>query len=109
MLDQPIAPTSARPSPIATSPDATTQKIILTSSDGVGVPTEREAIERSLLIKDMADDLGDPDQEPIPIKTVTEPIFRKVLDWCEHHRKDHPAFNDDDDADNRKKTTGMEE
>ncbi|KAK4985056.1 hypothetical protein LTR66_008289 [Elasticomyces elasticus] len=90
------------------SSDTATQKVILASSDGVNMTTEREVIERSVLIKNMIDDLGDPGQEPIPIMNVSEPVLRKVLEWCEHHRKDPPASNDDD-ADNRKKSTDIEE
>ncbi|KAK5005869.1 hypothetical protein LTR28_007183 [Elasticomyces elasticus] len=68
---------------------------------------EREAIERSLLITNMTDDLGDAGQEPI---LIMNPVLRKVLDWCEHHRKDRPASNEDDDnADNRKKATDIVE
>ncbi|KAK5004595.1 hypothetical protein LTR28_008695 [Elasticomyces elasticus] len=71
---------------------------------------EREAIERSLLITNMTDDLGDAGQEPILIMNVAEPVLRKILDWCEHHRKDHPASNEDDDnADNRNKATDIVE
>lgn len=35
-------------------------------------------------------------------------MLRKVLEWCEHHKKD-PAPTADDDADTRKKTTDIEE
>ena len=35
-------------------------------------------------------------------------MLRKVLEWCEHHRND-PATATDEDADNRKKTTDIEE
>lgn len=39
---------------------------------------------------------------------VTEPVLRKVIEWCEHHRNDPPSTNDDD-SDNRKKTTDIDE
>lgn len=39
---------------------------------------------------------------------VTEPVLRKVIEWCEHHRNDPPSTGEDDN-DNRKKTTEIEE
>ncbi|KAJ9627223.1 hypothetical protein H2203_003685 [Taxawa tesnikishii (nom. ined.)] len=84
------------------------QKVLLTSSDNVTIETERAIAERSMLIKNMLEDLGNPGEEAIPIMNVSEPVLRKVLEWCEHHKKD-PAPTTDDDADNRKKTTDIEE
>ncbi|KAG9571044.1 hypothetical protein KCU97_g15918, partial [Aureobasidium melanogenum] len=43
------------------------QKIILVSSDGVNIQTDRIIAERSMLIKNMIEDLGTPGEEPIPI------------------------------------------
>lgn len=34
--------------------------------------------------------------------------MKKVLEWCEHHRKDPPA-SQDDDSDSRKKSTDIDE
>lgn len=39
---------------------------------------------------------------------VTESVLRKVIEWCEHHRNDPPSTNEDE-SDNRKKTTDIEE
>jgi S-phase kinase-associated protein 1 len=39
---------------------------------------------------------------------VNEPVLRKVIEWCEHHKNDPVAANDDD-ADSRKKTTDIDE
>lgn len=39
---------------------------------------------------------------------MNEAVLRKVIEWCEHHRGD-PMQSPDDDADNRKKTTDIEE
>jgi hypothetical protein len=39
---------------------------------------------------------------------VNEAVMKKVLEWCEHHRKDPPA-SQDDDSDSRKKSTDIEE
>jgi S-phase kinase-associated protein 1 len=43
-----------------------------------------------------------------PDVQVTEPVLRKVIEWCEHHRNDPPATNDEE-SDSRKKTTDIDE
>ena len=67
-------------------------------------------IERSVLIKNMIMDLGEEavKEQHIPIPNVNEAVLRKVIEWCDHHRADPPAANDDD-GDSRKKTTDIEE
>ena len=91
-------------------------------------PTEREVAERSILIKNMMEDIGDQTiGEAIPIPNVrrfcvdpissydtdigwqvNEAVLNKVIEWCTHHRADPPAVNDDD-SDSRKKTTDIDE
>ena len=39
---------------------------------------------------------------------VNEPVLNKVIEWCQHHRADPPATNEDD-TDSRKKTTDIDE
>ncbi|EZF28032.1 E3 ubiquitin ligase complex SCF subunit sconC [Trichophyton rubrum D6] len=84
-----------------------TNKITLTSSDGVEVTIERQVAERSILIKNMLEDLGD-SGEPIPIPNVNESVLKKVIEWCEHHKGDPPSTGDDD-VDSRRKTTDIDE
>merc|ERR1712072_57733 len=84
------------------------QQVKLVSSDNVEIVTERKIAERSMLIKNMIEDLGAPGEEPIPIMNVSEAVLRKVLEWCAHHKND-PAPTQDDDADSRKKTTDIED
>jgi len=83
--------------------------ITLVSNDGVPLHVDRKIAERSMLIKNMMDDLGDSVAETeVPIPNVNESVLRKVLEWCEHHKDDiQPAT--DDDSDSRKKTTDIEE
>ena len=39
---------------------------------------------------------------------MNEAVLNKVIEWCQHHRTDPPATNDDD-TDSRKKTTDIDE
>ncbi|KAA6412242.1 MAG: E3 ubiquitin ligase complex SCF subunit sconC [Lasallia pustulata] len=83
--------------------------ITLMSSDNVVISVEREVAERSILIKNMMDDVGEEaTTEAIPIPNVNEPVLRKVIEWCTHHRSDPPT-SADDDSDSRKKTTDIDE
>ncbi|KAK5015604.1 hypothetical protein LTR60_002701 [Cryomyces antarcticus] len=79
----------------------------LRNCDGADNDVERAVVERSMLVKNLLEDLGS-QNEAIPIMNVNEVVLRKVMEWCEHHKKD-PAPAQDDDADSRKKTTDIEE
>ncbi|MCJ1378726.1 hypothetical protein MMC17_001825 [Xylographa soralifera] len=84
--------------------------ITLRSSDGVEMTVEKEVAERSMLIKNLLEDMSDGSttEEAIPIANVNEAVLKKVIEWCTHHRSDPPATADDD-SDSRKKTTDIEE
>ncbi|KZF22591.1 E3 ubiquitin ligase complex SCF subunit sconC, variant [Xylona heveae TC161] len=83
--------------------------IILTSSDNVEIPVDREVAERSILIKNMLEDVGDAAaNEPIPIPNVNEAVLKKVIEWCVHHKGDPPAAADDE-TESRKRTTEIDE
>ncbi|KAI2637560.1 E3 ubiquitin ligase complex SCF subunit scon-3 [Xylaria nigripes] len=83
--------------------------ITLQSNDNHLLQVEKSVAERSLLIKNMLEDLGDGAiGQTVPIPNVTEPVLRKVIEWCEHHRHDPPCTNEDE-SDNRKKTTDIDE
>jgi S-phase kinase-associated protein 1 len=84
-------------------------KITLVSNDGVPIEVDRVVAERSMLIKNMMDDLGEGvASTDVPIPNVNESVLKKVIEWCEHHKADPPA-SADDDSDSRKKTTDIEE
>jgi len=82
--------------------------VTLTTSDNQSLKVDREVAERSILIKNLLEDLGADGAEEIPIPNVNEAVMKKVLEWCEHHRKDPPA-SQDDDSDSRKKSTDIDE
>lgn len=92
------------------SADRNTQRVTLTSNEGSTIEVDRVVAERSMLIKNLIEDLGDDAiaNSPIPIPNVNDPVLRKVVEWCEHHRND-AAQSADDDNDNRKKTTDIDE
>jgi len=85
-----------------------TESIRLTTSDGVEMSVERQVAERSILIKNLLEDLGGDQTESIPIPNVAEPVMKKVVEWCDHHKKDPPTTADDD-SDSRKKSTDIDE
>ncbi|EAT83524.1 E3 ubiquitin ligase complex SCF subunit [Parastagonospora nodorum] len=89
---------------------AATEKdqISLTTSDNAVMSVPRKVAERSILIKNLLEDLGGETSESIPIPNVNEPVMKKVLEWCDHHKDDPPATQDDD-SDSRKKSTDIDE
>ncbi|KAI5465814.1 Skp1 family, dimerization domain-containing protein [Mariannaea sp. PMI_226] len=90
---------------------SSTQKVWLASNDNAHLEVDRVVAERSMLIKNMLEDVGDESirqDNPIPIPNVNEAVLRKVIEWCEHHRND-PHQLQDDESDARKKTTDIEE
>lgn len=82
--------------------------INITTSDSITLQVERPVAERSILIKNLLEDLGGESDEPIPIPNVNEAVMKKVLEWCTHHKNDPPATQDDD-SDSRKKSTDIDE
>ncbi|KAE9972584.1 hypothetical protein BLS_002225 [Venturia inaequalis] len=93
----------------ATAPEVPEPEILLTASDGVDVSVNRKAAMRSVLIKNLLEDLGEAaTQDPIPVPNVNEAVLRKVFEWCYKHRDD-PVSASDDDSDSRKKSTDIED
>jgi len=84
------------------------QTITLVSNDGVPITVDRQVAERSMLIVNMMEDLGEGAGAEVPIPNVNESVLKKVIEWCEHHKGDPPATADDD-SDSRKKTTDIDE
>jgi S-phase kinase-associated protein 1 len=95
----------------------------LNTSDHVLSEVERKVAERSTLIKDLLRDLGDI-TEPIPIpnvhptfstagntfdtEQVNEAVIKKVIEWCDHHKNDPPA-TENDEIKSRKTLTDIDE
>ncbi|KAJ5169178.1 E3 ubiquitin ligase complex SCF subunit sconC [Penicillium canariense] len=83
-------------------------QITLTSSDGVDVSVDRAVAERSVLIKNMLEDLGD-SGEAIPIPNVSNRPFPCL--GCVYYVRTSspPSKSNGDDDDNRRKTTDIDE
>ncbi|KAK9449803.1 E3 ubiquitin ligase SCF complex, Skp subunit [Limtongia smithiae] len=79
----------------------------LISSDGESFKVDKEIAERSVLIKHMIEDAGDAGTE-IPIPNINANVLKKVLEWCEHHKSD-PISVSEDETDQRKKLTDIDE
>jgi S-phase kinase-associated protein 1 len=90
------------------SAEATTNTITLVSNDQVPIKVDRQVAMKSVLIKNMIDDLGEGATTDVPIPNVNESVLKKVIEWCEHHKNDATPVGDDD-SDSRKKTTDIEE
>ena len=73
---------------------APNSNVTFITSDGVLITVEREIAECSTLIRGLLDDLDnsiDPN-EPIPIPDIiSEPVIRKIIQWCTHHQNDPPS------------------
>ncbi|KAG7662328.1 uncharacterized protein J8A68_004099 [[Candida] subhashii] len=86
-------------------------QVILISSDEIKFPVDQQIAEKSILIKNMINDLN-PDglQEDfeVPISNVKSTVLSKVLEWCEHYR-DTNFQDDDDEDDDIKKAIPVEE
>ncbi|KAK3322250.1 negative regulator sulfur controller-3 [Apodospora peruviana] len=95
---------------MAENKDKSTQKVTLASNDGHHIEVERCVAERSILIKNMLEDVGDEvvGNDAIPIPNVNDQVLRKVVEWCEKHKHDAPQTQEEEN-DNRKKTTEIEE
>jgi len=84
--------------------------VTLRSSDSADIVVEKDVAEKSVLIRNLLEDMGEETgmSEAIPIPNVNESVLKKVIEWCTHHRADAPATADDD-SDSRKKTTDIDE
>ncbi|KAI9799697.1 MAG: hypothetical protein M1825_004432 [Sarcosagium campestre] len=82
--------------------------VTLTSSDNVEMTVDRAVAEKSVLIRNMLEDIGDAvTTETIPIPNVNEPVLKKVIEWCAQN-KDNPNVADDE-LDSRKKSSEISE
>ncbi|KAJ3214315.1 hypothetical protein HDU67_001806 [Dinochytrium kinnereticum] len=86
-------------------------KVVLTSQDNKTFTLEKEVAERSMLLKNMLEDVGD-SEAPIPLPNVTGKILEKVIEYCIHH-KDDPLAPPEEEKDafdtSRRRSDDIEE
>ncbi|KAK9763997.1 hypothetical protein K7432_008880 [Basidiobolus ranarum] len=75
--------------------------VILTSADGKEFTTDREVVQRSKVLRDMLEDVGETDQ-PIPVPNVDSSVLEKVLEFCEYHRSDPLDMDEESDDEGNK-------
>ncbi|CAF0941195.1 unnamed protein product [Didymodactylos carnosus] len=86
-----------------TTSTESTEKIKISSNDGVVFEIGQDIIKQSSTIKEMCSDLGDLVYSmPTPLPNVKASILKPIIDFCEHHKDDQPPVVDDDDDDPNK-------
>ncbi|KAH8748610.1 negative regulator sulfur controller-3 [Diaporthe sp. PMI_573] len=68
--------------------DAAHEKVQLKCNDGGIVRVDLPIAERSILLKNLIDDLGleAATAQPVPLPNVTSPVLEKIVEWCIHYR-----------------------
>ena len=80
----------------------------VSTSDDRHFEIERKIADKSVLLKNMLEDVGESGHE-IPLPNVTGAVFEKVLEWCEHHKDDAPEPEDDEAARKVRKSDDISE
>ncbi|KAJ3061721.1 suppressor of kinetochore protein mutant [Podochytrium sp. JEL0797] len=63
----------------------------ITSSDAQEFSIAKEIANQSVLIKNMLEDVGEADDQPIPLPNVSGAILQKVIEYATMHKDDAPA------------------
>ncbi|KAJ7582963.1 Skp1 family, dimerization domain-containing protein [Mycena floridula] len=84
--------------------------VLITTSDNESFNVDKDVVERSVLIKNMLEDVGESDQA-IPLPNVTSSVMKKVLEYCTHHRGEPLPTTESEQSqdDTRKRTTDISE
>lgn len=72
--------------------------VILTSSDNEEYKIDKDVAQKSVLIKNMLEDISDSDA-PIPLPNVSSKILEKIIEWCTYHKAD-PITEDNNETRN---------
>ncbi|KAI8806033.1 putative negative regulator sulfur controller-3 [Cladochytrium replicatum] len=88
--------------------------VTLVSQDNLSFTIARDVAERSVLLKNMLEDVAQDNSsaEPIPLPNVTGRILKQVIEYCEHHKNDPPVQGEDDRDSfetNRKRSDDIED
>ncbi|KAH8754622.1 negative regulator sulfur controller-3, partial [Diaporthe sp. PMI_573] len=71
-------------------------QLTLKCNDGGIVTVELPVAKRSVLLKNLIDDMGveKATAQPVPLPNVAQPVLEKIVEWCKHHRNDPPPTQD---------------
>ncbi len=85
-------------------------KVTLKSQDDQTFVVDKQVAERSVLLKNMLEDIGESDH-PIPLPNVTGRVLKRVIDYCTHHKDDAvaPPEEEKDIFDNRRRLDDVDE
>ncbi|KAJ3364180.1 hypothetical protein AMAG_15409 [Allomyces macrogynus ATCC 38327] len=82
----------------------------LLSSDNEKITVAQDVAVRSMLIKNMLEDIGDAEDAEIPLPNVTARVLKKVIEYCEHHKNDPmPPAEEDELGDERRRSDDIDE
>ncbi|OUM66424.1 hypothetical protein PIROE2DRAFT_40807 [Piromyces sp. E2] len=79
--------------------------VTLSSSDNQVFTVDKEIAEKSVLLHNMLEDVGESDNV-IPLPNVTGDILKKVIEYCEYHRND-PVETEEELDDISRSNTGI--
>ncbi|KAI9351183.1 Skp1 family, tetramerization domain-containing protein [Obelidium mucronatum] len=68
----------------------------ITSSDNQEFTIAKEIANQSVLIKNMLEDVGEADDQPIPLPNVSGAILQKVIEYATMHKDDPPPTPEDE-------------
>ncbi|PVU86437.1 hypothetical protein BB560_006713 [Smittium megazygosporum] len=71
--------------------------VVLKSSENQLFTVDRAVAEKSTLIKNMLEDIGETD-EPIPLSTISSQVLKKIIEYCEYHKNDAAVSNIQEDT-----------
>jgi len=85
-------------------------EVSLQSNDNTILTVDRVVAERSMLIKNLIEDLGEDSVKStaVPLPNVNDAVLRKIIEWCEKHRNDS-IQSAEDENETRKKVTEIDE
>ncbi|KAG5458269.1 MAG: S-phase kinase-associated protein 1A-like protein [Olpidium bornovanus] len=83
--------------------------VVLQSSDDELFTVSKEVAERSVLIKNMIEDVGESDESPIPLPNVNSQVLKKVIEYCEHHKSDPMPTGESEEESGRRRSDDIEE
>jgi S-phase kinase-associated protein 1 len=75
--------------------------IKLSSAENKEFEVEKDVIIRSVLIKNMLEDVGD-SEAAIPLPNVSGDILAKVIEYLKYHKDDPPEIEEEDEIDDNK-------